>query len=119
MKIILTTETAMAAVVLKSHILAAVKGDFNGLEIDTWTYVKSGDKFDIIFHNPDQYVDEPEKNVIFKVEVSGNEVSFSTAWWKGKPEPSREMLSLHTGRLTEMLLRYFSGGYIKYSIVDF
>lgn len=109
----------MAAVVLKMQIIAAVKGDIKGMDIDTWTYVKSGDKFDIIFHDPSQYVNDPTKNVIFKVEVEGAEVSFSTAWWKGRLEPSREMLSLHTGRLTEMLLRYFSGGFIKYSIVDF
>lgn len=109
----------MAAVVLKMQIISAVMGDIDGFSIDTWTYMKSGDKFDIIFHNPAQYVDDPTKNVIFKVEVEGKEVSFSTAWWKGKTEPTREMLCLHTGRLTEMLLRYFSGRFMKYNITEF
>ena len=119
MKIVLTTETAMAAVVLKNHVIAAVKGDIDDVNIDTWTYVKSGDNFDIIYHNPEQYTDYPEKNVVFRVEVEGTEVSFGTAWWKSKPEPSKEMLCLHTGRLSEMLLRYFSGGFINFNIVDF
>lgn len=119
MKIILTTETAMAALVLKNHIIAAVKGEIDGVDIDTWSYVKSGDNFDIIYHNPPQYLNSPERNVLFRVEVDGTEVSFGSAWWKSNPEPLREMICLHTGRLAEMLLRYFSGGYIKFNVVDF
>ena len=118
MKIILTTETALAAMVLKNQIIAAVKGEVSGVTIDTWSYIKSGDNFDILYHDAEQYVNAPEKNVLFRVEASGQEVSFSTAWWKSKPEPSREMLCLHTGRLTEMLLRYFSGSYIRFNVLD-
>jgi hypothetical protein len=119
MKVVLTTETALAAVVLKGHILSAIKGDVDNMDIDTWSYVKSGDNYDIIYHNPLQYVNAPEKNVVFRVEVEGTEVMISTAWWSSKPVPSKEMLCLHTGRLVEMLLRYFSGGFMKFNIVDF
>ena len=119
MKIVLTTETAPAAVVLKNQIIAAVKGDMEDVTIDTWTYVKSNENYDIVFHNPEQYANDPEKNVLFKVGVEGTEVTFSTGWWKANPEPSREMQCLHTGRLVEMLLRYFSKGFIKFNIVDF
>jgi len=119
MKIILTTETGLAAMVLKNQIIAAVKGELEGVTIDTWSYIKSGDNFDIIYHDADQYVNAPEKNVLFRVETSGSEVVFSTAWWKSKPEPSREMLCLHTGRLTEMLLRYYGGTFVKFNVLDF
>lgn len=119
MKIILTTETASAAVVLKNQIIAAIKGEIEGVTIDTWSTTRSAESFDIIFHDAEQYVSAPEKNVLFKVVVEGTEVVFSTGWWKANPEPVREMLCLHTGRLTEMLLRYFPGSYIKFNIVDF
>lgn len=33
-------------------------------------------------------------------------------------EPSDEIKCLHVGRLTEMLLRYFSDKYIKLSIIE-
>ena len=119
MKIVLTTETAMAAVVLKNQVLAAIKGEIEGVDIDTWSYIKSGDNFDVIYHNPSQYVNYPERNVVFTVAVGGTEVTFNSAWWKTKPEPSREMLCLHTGRLAEMLLRYFSKGCIRFNVVDY
>lgn len=119
MKIILTTETSMSAVVLKNQIIAAVKGELVGQTIDTWSYIKSGDNFDVLFHNPPQYTETPESNVLFKVEVEGLDVYLSTAWWKSKPQPSREMSCLHTGKLTEMILRYFSSSFIKFSIVDY
>lgn len=119
MKIILTTETASAAVVLKNQIIAAVKGEIEGVTIDTWSYTKSGDKLDILYHDVEQYVNAPEKNVLFKVIVEGTEVILSSGWWKSNPEPSREMICIHIGRLAEMLLRYFPGCYIKFNIIDF
>lgn len=119
MKIILTTETNLAAIVLKGHIIAAVKGEVDCVEIETWSYIKSKDNYDIIYHNPAQYVDESEKHVLFRVEVEGTEVTFSTAWWSNNPEPSREMMCLHTGRLSEMLLRYFPKSFIKFNVVGF
>lgn len=119
MKVVLTTETASAAVVLKNQIIAAVRGELDDVKIDTWSYIKSGDGFDVVYHNSDQYTDEPEKNVLFRVDVEGSEVIFSAGWWKNKPMPKKEMLCLHTGRLTEMLLRYFSAKYIKFNVVDF
>lgn len=119
MKIILTTETASAAVVLKNQIIAAIKGEIEGVVIDTWAYTKSGEKLDIVFHDAEQYVKASEKNVLFKIVVEGAEVILSSGWWKSNPEPSKEMICLHTGRLTEMLLRYFPGSFIKFNIVDF
>ena len=119
MKIVLTTETAMAAVVLKQRVVAAIKGEIEGVDIETWSYNKSRDNFDVIYHNPSQYVNDPEKNVVFTISVVGTEVTFNSAWWKSKPEPSREMICLHTGRLAEMLLCYFSKGFIRFNIVDY
>lgn len=119
MKIILTTETNLAAVILMSQVIAAVKGNIDGVNIDSWSYIKSGDRYDIIFYNQPQFAKVPERNALFRVEVEGSEVVFSTAWWKSNPEPSKEMLCIHTGKLTEMLLKYFRGGFIKFSVVDF
>lgn len=119
MKIVMTTETSLAAMVLKNQIIAAVKGEIKYITIDTWSYIKSRDNYDIVYHDLPQYVETPEKNVIFRVESEGNEVTFSTAWWKNKPEPQREILCLHIGRLTEMLLRYFSGTFIRFIVLDY
>lgn len=119
MKIILTTETSLAAALLKQQIITAVKGENTEILIDTWSYKRSGDNYDIIYHNPSQYIDSPEKNVLFRVEVDGTEVFFSTAWWINNPQPANEMLCLHTGRLTEMLLSNFSSNFIKFNVVDF
>ena len=119
MRIILTTETSIAAVSLKSKIIAAIKGEIEDYIIQTWSYTKSGDDYDIVYHNLEQYTETPEKNVLFRVEVDGTELIFSTAWWKTKPEPAKEMLCIHTGRLVEMLLKFFSDEYIKFNIVNF
>ena len=118
MKVLLQTESPLMAVRLKDNIIKSVKGQIEGVKIETWSYIKSSDNFDVIYHNPQQYIDYPERNVLFRVEVDGSIVSLSTAWWKRNLEPSIEMMCLHTGRLTEMLLRYFRNSYIKYSIVD-
>ena len=48
MKIILTTETSLAAALLKQQIITAVKGENTNILIDTWSYKRSGDNYDII-----------------------------------------------------------------------
>lgn len=118
MKIILSTENSITAMRLRDQIIKSVKGEIEGLSIETWSYTRSGNNFDILFHNPEQFTLEPAKNVLFKLEVDGSNVLLSSVWWKNNPEPLYESVCLHTGRLTEMLLRYFSGKYIKFSVVD-
>ena len=119
MKIILSTESIFSAARLKSKIIKAVEGQNDELSIETWSYLKSSDGFDIIYHNPSQYTEDPFKNVIFRVELDGENVVFSCARWSKNPLPSEEMNCLHTGRLTEMLLTYFSKDINKFSIVGF
>lgn len=104
---------------LKDHILKAVKGQDNAITVDTWKYIKSGDDFDIIFHDVPQYVQNVSKNVVFRVGVDGMNVVFSTAWWAANPVPAREMFCLHTGRLIEMLLNHFSDCIVKFTIADY
>ena len=120
MKLIATTEDVFAASRLQMMIKKAIKGeDASGSRIDTWAYTRSGDNFDIIYHNVPQYVDEPEKNVIFRMEIDGCNLVFQTAHWTSKPTPTREMDSLHTGRLLEMLLSHFSRYISRVSVTDF
>jgi hypothetical protein len=119
MKIVLTTENIFAAARLKDLIIKSVKGDLEGVNIDTWSYTKSSDKYDILFHNLSQYVNDSSKNVLFRVEIDGVNVIFSSAWWTKNPEPSIDMICLHMGRLTELLLTYFRSYYSRYSIIEF
>ena len=118
MKIILTSENALLAVKLRDKIIKATKGEADDTIIDTWSYVRSSDDYDILFHNPEQYLKDPGKNVLFRLEIDGAFVILSSAWWKKNPEPSYEIVCLHTGRLTEMLLRYFKKDFIKFTIID-
>lgn len=118
MRVILTTENSLSALRLRNLIIKSVRGEVPGVNVKTWVYIKSGNNFDIVYHDVEQFLLEPEKNVLYKLEVDGAIVSFTATWWKTNPEPSREMICLHTGRLTEMLLRYFSGQFIKFSILD-
>ena len=103
---------------LKEQIIKSIKKEVEGVDIETWSYTKSKEGFDIIFHDVPQYVDDGKKNVLFKIELDGSIVSLSSVWWQKNPEPSVEMICLHVGRLTEMLLRYFRESFIKFSIVD-
>ena len=119
MKLILTTETSITSEQLKNKIIKAVKGEMDNIIIDTWSYLRSGDNFDIVYHNPSQYIDTPENNVVFRLGIDGSEVYFENAWWKSNPEPSKDMFCLHIGRLTEMLLTYFSSEFFRFYIVDF
>lgn len=100
MKIVINCASALAAKSLKDQIVKDVKNE----ELRTWSYKKSKSKHDIIYHNPDQYVNEPDKNVIFVVTTDDNKVILRTSYWSDKPEPSREMNALHTGRLVEAIL---------------
>lgn len=104
---------------LKHEIINELKRNIDEREIKTWEYTQSKEKFDIIYHNPPQYKDDPQKNVIFKLEIIGEDLVFSTAYWTNKSTPSHEMYALHVGRLTEMLLTYFYDKFIRYEIVNF
>lgn len=118
MKIILSTENFLSAMRLREHIIKSVKGEIYGVSIDTWSYTKSSDNFDILYHNPIQYTQDPNKHVLFKLKIDGSNILLSSAWWAKNPEPLYEMVCLHTGRLAEMLLRYFRNEYIKFTVVD-
>lgn len=118
MKILLNTENAMSAMRLRDKIIKALKGELNGINIDTWSYVKAKDNYDIIYHNPEQYVETPEKNVLFRLLIDGEMLAITVAWWSKNPEPTDEMVCLHIGRLTEMLLRYFRSDFINFNVVD-
>ena len=119
MKTIITTDSVFSASRLKGKIIKAVDGQNPDITIDTWSYIKSSDGYDIIYHNPSQYTEDPLKNVIFRVELDGENVVFSCARWTRNPSPTHEINSLHMGRLTEMLLAYFSKDIEKFSIMDF
>lgn len=118
MKIILTTQDPIQAISLTKRIKDAIEGNNVDINIETWSIVKSAEGFDIVYHNVEQYVNDPDKNVVFKMYYDGSTVVFDSAWWKKNPEPQYEMICLHTGRLTEMLLRYFNRYFIKFSIVN-
>ena len=117
MKIFLNTENILLAIRLKEHIIKSVKNEIEGVDIATWSYKKSKEGFDIIYHNLPQYVDSGEKNVLFKIELDNSNVILSSVWWQINPEPSDEMICLHVGRLTEMLLRYFRADFVKFCII--
>lgn len=117
MKVHLYTEDELMAIDLRDSIISSLKGTIDGVSIDTWSYINSKDGYDILFHNPDQYVTDNTKNVLFRLQIDGACVVLTTAWWTKNPEPTYEMFCLHTGRLVEMLLRYFSEKYIKLSIL--
>ena len=117
MKVRLVTSSTLGAVVLRQNVIRAVKRENKHVEIETWEYIRSSDNFDIIFHNTDQYVNKPEKNVIFRVVADGNDVVFIPAWWKRNPQPSDELICLHIGRLVEMLMRYFSNEFKECNVV--
>lgn len=118
MKIILSTDSVLDAMVLKNQILKSVKHEVPEVDIRTWDYIKSQEGYDIIYHNPQQYTSDPARNVLFRAEVDGSNLIFTTGRWTHNPEPSDELYCEHTGRLTEMLLRYFKNKFIKFSIVD-
>ncbi len=118
MKIIINVENPIAALRLRNKIIKSVKGEILGVNIETWSYTNANGGYDILYHNPEQYVNAPEKNVVFRMQIDGSTIMFSTAWWRNNPEPDHEYLCLHTGRLTEMLLRYFANSFVRFSITE-
>lgn len=117
MKVVLNTYSSLAAAFLHQGIIRSLK-DGNRIEsLTTWSYVKSKEQYDIIYHNPDQYVNEPDKNVIFRIYVDGSDVVFLPMWWMKNPRPTEDMICLHVGRLVEMLMRYFSAEF-KTCVID-
>lgn len=119
MKIVISTEGVFAASRLKDRIISTVKGEIKEMRIDTWTYIKANDGYDVLFHNPEQYSDDPSKNVLFRVVLDGENIVFSCAYWAQNPPPVYSMYCLHVGRLTEMLLTYFSKEFSKFTINGF
>lgn len=118
MRIVLTTENVYIASRLRDKILRSVKGELSQEQIDTWSYARAAESIDVIFHNPPQYADIPQNNVVFRVELNGENIIFSTAYWMRNPQPEHNMYCLHVGRLTEMLLTHFSGDFSKFSILE-
>lgn len=118
MRIILTTENTFAAARLKDRILKAVKGELPQGAINTWSYIKAADNYDIIYLNQPQFTDIPEKNVVFRVELNGENIIITPAYWTHNPQPSNEIFCLHVGRLTEMILTHFQSDFSKFSILD-
>lgn len=51
MKIVVSTDSLFSAACLKVEILKAKKGENPDITIDTWTYKKSKNDLDVIFHN--------------------------------------------------------------------
>ena len=118
MKIVLTTENVYIASRLRDKILRAVKGELPQEQIETWSYAKAAENIDVIFNNLPLYTDTPQNNVVFRVELNGENIIFSTAYWTRNPQPEHKMYCIHVGRLTEMLLTYFSGDFSKFSILE-
>ena len=53
MKVILNTDNAFQAIKLREQIIKGIKGEIEGITIDTWSYTKSSENYDIVFHNPE------------------------------------------------------------------
>ena len=119
MKIVLMTESIYSAVRLKDKIINSISGNVPDIQIDTWSYVKAKDSYDIIYHNVPQYTEDPAKNVVFRVEINGENVYLSCAYWPHNPQPEHTIYCIHIGRLTEMLLTYFGKDILKYTIIDY
>ena len=118
MRVVLTTENVYIASRLRDSIIKAVKGELPQEQIETWSYAKAAENIDVIFHNLPQYTGTPQNNVVFRVELNGENIIFSTAYWTRNPQPEHQMYCLHVGRLTEMLLAHFSGDFSKFSILE-
>ena len=71
MKVVLYTENIFQSNRLRERIIKGIKNDLDDLKIDTWSYAKATGNYDIIYHNPQQYIERPEKNVLFRLEIDG------------------------------------------------
>ena len=58
-----------------------------------------------IYHDSYQYVSTPEKNVVFRIKRISAKVVLTATHLPENPKPDHDMYALHTGRLTEMLLK--------------
>lgn len=118
MKLIVFTDGIFEAARLKDSIINSIKGEEGCECIDTWSYVLAANNHDVIFHNLSKYTDYPDKNVLFRMDLDGENIVFKPTWWKKYEQPSDEMKNLHTGKLVEMLLTHFSGKFGKISIQE-
>lgn len=118
MKVSLIAGSSINALNLRSKIIEATRCLDDSTGVRTWSYTKSKEEYDLIFHNPAQYVDVPSKNVLFRLTLDGAIVSFEPVWWSSNPKPDDDVICLHIGRLTEFLLRYFKNYFIKFVIVN-
>ena len=113
-----SNSSSSSFIIDKTWITHARSGRCEDITIDTWSYTSSMEKYDLLFHNPPQYVSDNTKHVLFRVYTDGSNVVFNVVWWKNNPKPTEEVMCLHLGRLTEMLLANFRGEYSKLSIVE-
>lgn len=110
MKIEINCGTEKNAELLKNNILDDVKSGV----YETWSHkpikIEIDDSLidgDAIYHDANQFMKptEKQKHVIFVVERDKNKVIFQANYMKNNPKPDHDMYALHTGRLTEMLLK--------------
>ena len=86
----------------------------------TWNYeaidlVENKRKFDSIYHNPSQYVEDLDKHVWFIIGIDNTDVILKPVITEGH-ELTDELASLHTGRLLEMLMRYHYNDFAELTI---
>ncbi|MDE6577258.1 MAG: hypothetical protein K2K58_03705 [Muribaculaceae bacterium] len=105
MNVKLSLPTTHSATIVKANLLRRIRNN----EIPTWSYTRSNENDDVIFHNPSQYIEDPEKNVIFTIELNqrDNSILFSSNWWSQNPVPNEQQILHHVARLGEMLLKNF------------
>lgn len=118
MRIVLTTDDVYKAARVKDKILKAIKGELFQYNIASWSYTKAADNYDIIFCNNSMFTESQVNNVLFRVDLNGENVIFTTAYWSVKSQPSHQMYCHHVGMLTEILLTYFQGDFTKFSITE-
>ena len=116
-RIILYTNSHEDAKDLANQIVRDVRtGSFNTWAYDTIPNVIGGVTH-IIYHNRPQYVNDPEKHVVFSVRILGDKVVLTPRKRPGNTEViSEDMKALHMGRLLELLIgmEYGEGIEIQY-----
>ncbi len=102
MQVKLLLPTTQSATLVKANLLRRI----HNKEIPTWSYTRSDKNDDVIFHNPSQYIDNPEKNVIFTVQLNqrDNSIIFSSSWWSHNPEPNEQQILHHVATCSVLLL---------------
>lgn len=103
---------------LLKEIITQIKSK-TASSVITWSYIKTDDGQNVIFHNPSQYTSNPSKNVVFSVGTKDNLVCLENGYWKANTiQPSEDMIYFHIGRLIEMLLSNFRDFFDKITIED-